>query len=417
MKLALVILLALNVLPTAVNGHAELLYPMSRNVDEARKIQSGYCPHCGQSGGTALVAKRLFETDSDFPTEYQIPSAEGTHGLCGDPFQSLAQANGFLEPIANQPFMTPGDVKATFVEGDVVELQIGVSTNHKGFFEFKICDEVLDTNTESQVAGQACLDKYTLVRPDPANRPECEGVSLQANPDCQPLDLDYPTRWYIPPDAYASPAQGYPHHPIFKMKYQLPPGLKCEKCTMQWWWLTANSCHPKGEREWRAYMTSLNVPGAWTYQSDMSECSRSSQVSPSSPVCLHADANCVLHGDDADVDPASSADVRAVVWWCRRSSSGTVRTSASCLSMAPSLLNRPLSPRCQGPLRPRSQRHRPRRHRRNKSARRSRRGGHATSPRAASQSIGVDSGRHATGRVSGTHSAWPTARARAACAS
>eukprot|EP00961_Rhodomonas_salina_P086652 1165169-Rhodomonas_salina.1 len=46
MKLALVILLALNLLPTAVHGHGELLYPMSRNVDEARKIQSGYCPHC-----------------------------------------------------------------------------------------------------------------------------------------------------------------------------------------------------------------------------------------------------------------------------------------------------------------------------------------------------------------------------------
>eukprot|EP00961_Rhodomonas_salina_P249567 3373337-Rhodomonas_salina.1 len=48
MKLTLAILLALNVLPTAVHGHGELVFPMSCSVDEAHKIQSGYCPHCGQ---------------------------------------------------------------------------------------------------------------------------------------------------------------------------------------------------------------------------------------------------------------------------------------------------------------------------------------------------------------------------------
>ena len=76
---------------------------------------------------------------------------------------------------------------------------------HRGFFGFSICDTGLDSNTTSQRAGQACLDKHILTRVDPTTRPECQGLTnIAANPDCQILDALNPGRWWLPPQVITS---------------------------------------------------------------------------------------------------------------------------------------------------------------------------------------------------------------------
>merc|ERR1719163_2410597 len=35
-----------------------------------------------------------------------------------------------------------------------------------------------------------------------------------------------------------------------KMRYIIPEGLSCEKCTLQWWWVSGNKCHyDAGEKD------------------------------------------------------------------------------------------------------------------------------------------------------------------------
>ncbi|KAI0563442.1 Cellulose/chitin-binding protein [Gracilaria domingensis] len=67
------------------------------------------------------------------------------------------------------------------------------------------------------------------------------------------------------------------------MRYQLPPDFECKHCVVQWYWATANSCAPRGFKE---YIENYNFPfgttcdsdggGRGTYRADMSVCGGSS---------------------------------------------------------------------------------------------------------------------------------------------
>lgn len=63
------------------------------------------------------------------------------------------------------------------------------------------------------------------------------------------------------------------------MRYQLPAGLSCRHCVVQWYWATANSCAPRGLLD---YMRRHNAPfgttcpgdsgTSGTFRDDMVEC-------------------------------------------------------------------------------------------------------------------------------------------------
>lgn len=36
----------------------------------------------------------------------------------------------------------------------------------------------------------------------------------------------------------------YAGHTVHMLRYQLPAGLRCDNCVLQWWYLTGNSCNP-----------------------------------------------------------------------------------------------------------------------------------------------------------------------------
>ncbi|KAF4722936.1 hypothetical protein FOZ63_030320, partial [Perkinsus olseni] len=73
----------------------------------------------------------------------------------------------------------------------------------------------------TQKAGQDCLNKNLLVRPDLKTRPECRNArAIDArNYDCQPLGAAHPERWYLHPRSYATDGMNY------KMKFKLPDNL------------------------------------------------------------------------------------------------------------------------------------------------------------------------------------------------
>jgi hypothetical protein len=150
--------------------------------------------------------------------------------------------------LKTSPYLVPTPVQRTYRAGDVVEFRIAVSTHHKGHYEFRICDQGLDGNTLSSAqAGQDCLNEWILERAQPDA--SCGDAGSVA--DCQPVDVKHPGRWYLPPankgtqtadlnwdDNSATSGIGEYH----VMKYKIPDTLHCEKCTLQWYWSTGNSC-------------------------------------------------------------------------------------------------------------------------------------------------------------------------------
>ena len=296
-------LVGLVVCPTPGASHGFLSYPKSRNW-QARIDGQEYCPHCKAAGGPSMNKMRLKEATGEerwpYPESvessarhgappslppapapsipahasprWHAPNAVGTReeaclpqkhlacrpacapqhvhacphacvraGLCGD------AAGGTEAYIANRP------VLHTFQTGSTVTLEVVVTTHHRGHFEFSLCD--MGTVQGDRVT-QSCLNQHRLQR-----APGSAGTS--------PIDAAYPGRYYLEPScATADTAGKYPgtvdgstpdyverwHASAQKMRadYVLPPGLVCDHCVLQWWWVTANSCIPKGHKEFFA---------------------------------------------------------------------------------------------------------------------------------------------------------------------
>lgn len=198
-------------------GHSYLSEPPSRNlvaVDSGEK-----CPHCLQAGGPNNVKSR---GGNVWPTRL----APSSHGLCGDPVQNRPNPVSLRE----EEYLKPTEPQRAYMAGQEVTFKITISTHHMGHYEFRLCNRSLDGSTlESAQEGQDCLDQVLLQRAPPAST--CS--PNDPDPDCQPLDADYPHRWYLPPTSY-----GMEH----VMRYRIPAGLSCRHCTLQWYWATGNTC-------------------------------------------------------------------------------------------------------------------------------------------------------------------------------
>mmetsp|Transcript_22609 Transcript_22609/g.50929 ORF Transcript_22609/g.50929 Transcript_22609/m.50929 type:complete len:603 (+) Transcript_22609:44-1852(+) len=227
-----------------VESHSYLAFPASRNL-LANLAGQETCPHCLQSGGPDNVKERGAGV---WPTRL----APGSHGLCGDPVQGKSNPMR----LADETYLRAGEVTMTYAPGQVAEFQIAVSTHHQGHYEFRICDEPLDGRSLTSAAeGQACLDQWLLERAAPLE--DCE--VNDARGDCQPLDPKHPERWYLPPpgsqtqvagrdfnDSMAAPS--YPSSgEVHRMRFKIPEGLRCTKCTLQWYWSSGNSCYYDGD--------------------------------------------------------------------------------------------------------------------------------------------------------------------------
>lgn len=95
-------------------------------------------------------------------------------------------------------------VSRTYVSGQQVQLEVELTAYHAGYFEFRLCP----LNTEARPVPQACLDRWLL--------------SSEEGQRYRPA----------PPPA----GQG-----VYRVPVQLPPGLTCQLCVLQWRYTAANS--------------------------------------------------------------------------------------------------------------------------------------------------------------------------------
>ncbi|XP_069121405.1 uncharacterized protein [Argopecten irradians] len=122
----------------------------------------------------------------------------GKCGTCGDPYDGVREhelggkyGTGFISYLAR------------YTQGQVMPIEVDVTANHKGWFEFRIC-EATDNNTP---VTQDCLDQNRLTFDDGSDR----------------FTLAPGITGPIP------------------MNVRLPPHLTCNHCVLQWWWTTGNS--------------------------------------------------------------------------------------------------------------------------------------------------------------------------------
>jgi len=226
-------------LPALALGHAYLAYPESRNL--VAHFEEGFnCPHCLQSGGPDAVKTK---GGGVWPTRL----APGSHGLCGNPWQHEEEST-----YRNQIFMQPTEVKATLAAGGVVDILVAVNAHHQGHFEVRICNRVLSPdNFASEAEGQKCLDEFLLERADPPS--DC--VVNDRRDNCVPIDPKHPERWYLPPakDGVQKAGEDWSDEMVDtttlpaatelrSITYKVPAALSCERCTLQWYWVSANTC-------------------------------------------------------------------------------------------------------------------------------------------------------------------------------
>jgi hypothetical protein len=165
----------------------------------ARNLRSGEdCPHCLNAGGPWLV----YGASRHFPN--------GRHGVCGDPHgdrRPAHEAGGRLDNGRR--------VVRTYRRGSVITIKIEVTADHKGYFEFKACPAPSRGGgaTERRQVTQRCFDAHPLRNADDGSK-----------------------KWWL-----RGPGEG-----THRMRFRLPKNLRCERCVLQWHWVSANSCRPPG---------------------------------------------------------------------------------------------------------------------------------------------------------------------------
>ncbi|CAG0923912.1 unnamed protein product [Notodromas monacha] len=122
-------------------------------------------------------------------------------GVCGDPYDPSGtgphEAGGiFANDIATR----------VYVAGQTVEIVAELTANHQGYFELKICP----VNGPKEQLTQDCFDENPLL-----------------------LVGSGAPRFYIP--------EGTPKQVTFRYEVQLPPGLTCSQCVVQWRYAAGNT--------------------------------------------------------------------------------------------------------------------------------------------------------------------------------
>ena len=96
-----------------------------------------------------------------------------------------------------------GTITRLYTENSQFKVKIELTANHMGYFEFRLCPQ----NNPLVPASQACLNRHLLQQVDGSG-----------------------SRFY--------PGEG---NKVFDVELELPPGLTCTQCVLQWRYVAANN--------------------------------------------------------------------------------------------------------------------------------------------------------------------------------
>eukprot|EP00730_Choanoeca_flexa_P016656 TRINITY_DN7921_c0_g1_i1.p1 TRINITY_DN7921_c0_g1~~TRINITY_DN7921_c0_g1_i1.p1 ORF type:complete len:739 (+),score=163.71 TRINITY_DN7921_c0_g1_i1:206-2422(+) len=151
----------------------------------------------GQLNGGGVTA--LQAINSQWPAA-ETPATAVRHNLCG------AQAGSSL-------MRGTGNVAMTFEIGKTALIRVETTDIVPGHFEFRLCQNASELS-------QACLNQH-LLRIAASGRVR--------------IDPSYPERFYVPASANQ-----------YDIQVQLPAGVECRQCVLQWYFVQADTCLPPG---------------------------------------------------------------------------------------------------------------------------------------------------------------------------
>ncbi|KAF0691170.1 hypothetical protein As57867_017490, partial [Aphanomyces stellatus] len=126
----------------------------------------------------------------------------GQHGVCGDPYNA-ARDHETGGTYGTFPTNGAKAIGGCYTPGQTLDLQIELTANHMGYFEFGLCKLNAKTDKETE---------------------ECFQSLAQPNGNKQ---------WPVPPG-----------NQQFSMQYTLPQGLTCDgdsHCVLRWWYVGGNN--------------------------------------------------------------------------------------------------------------------------------------------------------------------------------
>ena len=158
------------------------------------------------------ISKKKVENWTKLNISVQFKKNDGKCGVCGDDW-SLERPR----ENENGGKYGTGTISRTYVQGQVIEVEVELTTNHWGWFEMKLCP----VNDKLGLEDDKCMDKHPL---------------NLANEDS--------TKFFIPKDSKKKDT--------FKYKIKLPNNVVCSQCVLQWtYWTGLN---------FRAHFFSINTP-------------------------------------------------------------------------------------------------------------------------------------------------------------
>lgn len=198
----------------STNGHGFLSTPRSRNLvayedrlyhDETETTpEAEDCPTCINRGGSLARCGVLNPVDAKGnERNYDFPK------------------NAFGQPM-------PANPQSTYVEGQIIDVEVVLSAHHKGHFVFKACPIPFTTISPTQ----ECFDNHPLMF--------VEDLLYGA-----PIDERYPERAYVAPETIetkrTSTKPTFEKAMLFQFKMKLPPGVTGDLVLIQWYYVAGNS--------------------------------------------------------------------------------------------------------------------------------------------------------------------------------
>ncbi|XP_015784670.1 uncharacterized protein LOC107362165 [Tetranychus urticae] len=133
-----------------------------------------------------------------FRVQYNLNS--GKCGICGDPYNGLR-----LNELPNGRYARSLVITRKYKVGSVIKASVQLTANHRGYFIFKLCP----ATSKDREVSQDCLDSYPL----------------------QVINSSSPHRYYVS-DRDSR---------IFNVTLKLPSNLTCQRCVLQWTYVTGNN--------------------------------------------------------------------------------------------------------------------------------------------------------------------------------
>ena len=211
-------LLVLMPLASLVSGHGYVTSPRARNTvaaqDGTSSSQAGvppreFCPHC--------------------------LNRKGVNDQCGISDGANINYSTWLDSTGRP---MAWNSQAVYRAGDTITVEVTLTANHGGHFDLFVCPN-------GRNPTRACFDSNpaTLVRDE-----------LYGGP----VDSRYPERAYVYWPNRQNPGS-------YRFTYRLPQNVVGEQVLMQWRYVTANSCIPRGYRDGaiRDALTRLGSVWSW----------------------------------------------------------------------------------------------------------------------------------------------------------